>query len=82
MVRHLQHKSTISMMQNRSRENLDAVMTLEEVAKVLGISVARVRQIERRAMVKLLFLLRKRGLGVGDFVVGREDAHPLTRTCI
>lgn len=57
-------------------------MTLEEAAKVLGISAARVRQIERRAMVKLLFLLRKRGLGVSDFVVDREGAHPLTRTCM
>ena len=58
------------------------VMTLEQVSNALGITADRVRQIERRALIKLLCLLRKRGLAIDDFAVNRESTHPLTRTCI
>lgn len=68
------------MNQNRQDENPGAVMTLGEVAATLGITACRVRQIERRALIKLRCVLRKRGLTIYDLVIDREAvSHPLAR---
>ena len=50
-------------------------MTIEQVAEAMGLSKARVRQIEVQALQKLRRLLRQRGLDVSDFI----DVLPVRR---
>lgn len=51
------------------------IMTRREVSEHLGLSLSRVFQIERRAMMKLRNICRQRGLVVDDFF----DAVPVDR---
>lgn len=48
-------------------ETWQPIMTRREVADRLGLSIYRVFQIERRAMMKLRNICRQRGLTVDDF---------------
>lgn len=43
-------------------------MTIEQVAEAMGLSKARVRQIEVQALQKLRRMLRQRGLDLSDFI--------------
>ena len=50
-------------------------MTIEQVAEAMGLSKARVRQIEVQALQKLRRMLRQRGLDLSDFI----DVLPVRR---
>ena len=53
----------------------DKTMTIEQVAEAMGLSKARVRQIEVQALQKLRRMLRQRGLDLSDFI----DVLPVRR---
>jgi len=53
---------------NKMAELTEQGATLEEVAQALQVSTVRARQIEQRALKKLLHLLRLRGLELSDFI--------------
>ncbi len=48
---------------------IEADCTLEDVARILGVTIERVRQIEVRALRKLRVGLRARGYCLEDFLV-------------
>lgn len=50
-------------------------MTIEQVAEAMGLSKARVRQIEVQALQKIRLMLRQRGLDLSDFI----DVLPVRR---
>lgn len=57
-------------------QHLPSQMTLEEVAREIGVTPERVRQIEARALRKIRLALRRNGYTVEDFHVD-AGRHPL-----
>lgn len=49
-------------------DQFQPVMSRRRIAEELGISNSRVRQLESRAIQKLRFAFRQRGLSLDDFI--------------
>lgn len=60
---------------NEMAELIEQGATLEEVAQALQVSTVRARQIEQRALKKLLHLLRLRGLELSDLIDLIRSGH-------
>jgi DNA-directed RNA polymerase sigma subunit (sigma70/sigma32) len=55
---------------------VDPVMSFSEIARLMGVTPERVRQIEASALRKLRTEFTKRGLSAGDFIETWRHAHP------